>query len=252
MSIEDIKEIDPIEAQANCEELPTLVMFRRLDNPTIRKQVEDMIYKGGEYSILLDPEIDGNVESWLDHTIFREKRRTMVSLDPNQISYGNAIEGHAVVSPLCAINNSDEAPTVKQNAITEAHEKGHAIRPYHNRILDEYFSKALDHGEIINNWPGSNEPDYDPEMDDFWANYDVNVSLFMYITSPAEIAERMGQLKNYFGMDGDQAFTKEHLEYAREHYVEDTGMDNNMTLFFAGITPATLDKFLEVINSAGI
>ncbi len=53
-------------------------------------------------------------------------------------------------------------------------------------------------------------------------------------------------------MKGDEQFTKEHLDYARAHYVEDTGMDNHMSLFFRMITPEKEEKFLHVINSVGV
>ena len=62
----------------------------------------------------------------------------------------------------------------------------------------------------------------------------------------------MSQLKNYFGMNGSEQFTKEHLDYARTQYVADTGMDNRMTHFFQAITPETEATFLELINSSGI
>ncbi len=62
----------------------------------------------------------------------------------------------------------------------------------------------------------------------------------------------MSQLKCYFGMNGDEVFTPEHLVYAREHYVTDTGLDNLMTQFFQAITPETENGFLELINTSGI
>lgn len=50
-----------------------------------------------------------------------------------------------------------------------------------------------------------------------------------------EILARMAQLKNYFGFSGGEQFTKEHLGYARKHYLEDTQMDNTMKDFFEKI-----------------
>jgi hypothetical protein len=55
----------------------------------------------------------------------------------------------------------------------------------------------------------------------------------------------MAQVKNYFGMQGGEQFTRAHLEYARQHYVEDTGLDNNMTLFFE---MADDDMFVQSMN----
>ena len=50
-----------------------------------------------------------------------------------------------------------------------------------------------------------------------------------------EILARMAQLKNYFGFSGGEQFTKEHLLYAKKHYLEDTQMDNTMKDFFEKI-----------------
>jgi hypothetical protein len=66
-----------------------------------------------------------------------------------------------------------------------------------------------------------------------------------YLTNPDEIMARMAQLKNYFGMKGDESFTREHLDYAKAHYLEDVGLDNNMTIFFANIKP---DEFVALMN----
>lgn len=62
----------------------------------------------------------------------------------------------------------------------------------------------------------------------------------------------MNQLKNYFGFKGTEVFTNQHLDIAREYYLADTGMDNDMTEFFQAITPETEAKFLELINTSGI
>ena len=48
-----------------------------------------------------------------------------------------------------------------------------------------------------------------------------------------ELLSRFTQLKNYFGFtDGNRKITPELWEYAKEHYVKDTGTDNFMTEFF--------------------
>ena len=52
-------------------------------------------------------------------------------------------------------------------------------------------------------------------------------------------------------MRGDEVFTKEHLDYAREHYIKDRGFDN-MSELFQMITPEKEERFLEVINSVGV
>ncbi len=62
-----------------------------------------------------------------------------------------------------------------------------------------------------------------------------------------EVVARMSQLKNYFGFCGDEEFKLEHLNYARENYVKDTGLDNNMSDFFNAIMDDK--KFVELMNT---
>ncbi len=79
-----------------------------------------------------------------------------------------------------------------------------------------------------------------------------------YITgyNGTEVSARGTQLKNYFGLtDDSQEFTEDMLRYAAKHYIEDTGIDNNMSEFFASITD--YKKLAEWINkhslvSAGV
>ena len=63
-----------------------------------------------------------------------------------------------------------------------------------------------------------------------------------------ELVARMSQLKNYFGFKGNEPFTKEHLAYAREHYIQDTGLDNNMKSFFEAVPSEKEDEFILVMN----
>lgn len=63
-----------------------------------------------------------------------------------------------------------------------------------------------------------------------------------------ELAARGAQLKNYFGLIGNQKLTPEMLEYAKRFYVKDTGMNNNMQDFFDGITDYKL--FTDWLNEA--
>jgi hypothetical protein len=62
-----------------------------------------------------------------------------------------------------------------------------------------------------------------------------------------EVLARMSQLKNYFGFTGGEKFTVQHLIYAAQHYVKDTGMDNNISNLFDSIE--NIDTFLNVINT---
>ncbi len=70
-----------------------------------------------------------------------------------------------------------------------------------------------------------------------------------YMQKADELTARMAQIKNYFGMTDSEAFTKEHLEYAKKHYVEDINYDNNMTVFFRMIID---EPFIKNMNSMPI
>ena len=74
-----------------------------------------------------------------------------------------------------------------------------------------------------------------------------------YLNNLTEMHARIGQIKNYFGITDPHApVTEDMWNYARRHYVKDTGMDNQMQEFFRIVKdPKT---FLSIINKkvAGI
>lgn len=67
-----------------------------------------------------------------------------------------------------------------------------------------------------------------------------------YMKNPSELTARMAQVKNYFGMRGGEQFTPAHLEYARNHYIEDTKLDNNMDTF---LQIAKDKEFVDLMNA---
>lgn len=157
---------------------------------------------------------------------------------------------------------SGEKPTPKQMSIIEAHEKGHEIRHY-NELTDKFLQGFdISNVEFTEEFAEMRErerrqnPDMEEEYEDTVDGLSLEEQregyLHNYLFTGDEIVERMSQLKNYFGMDGSDTFTKEHLHYAKENYIEDTGMDNAMNLFFQGITEDTEDEFIELINSMGV
>jgi hypothetical protein len=154
---------------------------------------------------------------------------------------------------------TDKKPTPKQMSIAEAHEKGHRIRPYNS--LTEKFRTGFDianvrftqeYYDMLKKDAASRTDKLIDEPPELTLEEQRERYLNDYLFTGIEIAERMSQLKNYFGFKGDEIFTEEHLRYAKEHYIKDTGMDNGMRLFFEGITPATEETFLEIINNSGI
>ncbi len=153
---------------------------------------------------------------------------------------------------------NNEVPTTRQWAHIEAHEKGHRVRGEYYE-LDKIFQTGFDISKAT-----FTDEDYQMFLRDenrrslhtdeagpitFEQKRD---NYFEYLFSAQEIAERMSQLKNYFGFSGAEVFTKEHLKYAREHYLNDIGLENGMRHFFEAITPETEEKFLLIINNYGI
>jgi hypothetical protein len=133
--------------------------------------------------------------------------------------------------------------TKKQWSMLEAHEKGHAIRDYRGTWFDQYYRKGFDLQAFLATDKATNKHH----------NRDLALAYARgYLFTAHEIAERMAQLKNYFGMRDNEEFTQEHLEYARNNFVQDVGLDNNMTDFFSAITPETTPDFLRIINTSGI
>jgi hypothetical protein len=111
----------------------------------------------------------------------------------------------------------------RQKSIIESHEKGHVVRTFNVNSSD--ISKGFDFDKIP-----------------------ADAKRPSYLRNPDELVERMSQLKNYYNFRTDQSFSREHLRYAREHYLTDTGLDNNMTEFFGMITSEKEDEFLRIIN----
>jgi len=70
-----------------------------------------------------------------------------------------------------------------------------------------------------------------------------STSSYLMNANGTEMMARGTQLKNYFGLKSGERFTEDMLKYAAKHYIQDTGMDNNMVEFFNAIAP---DKWGEV------
>lgn len=192
------------------------------------------------------------VEAELNTTLGEIQQSTDVDFTSNQ--------PNAEIIPLnWIVPWTGEKATAKQMSIIEAHEKGHRIRDYDE--LTEEFKNAFDISNVdftprdheILRKDAENHTDQPIDADEEMTFEDARDRyLNHYLFMGSEIAERMSQLKNYFGFKGAEEFTKAHLDYAREHYIEDTGMDNGMSLFFQGITNETEDVFIDLINSLGI
>lgn len=266
-------DVDTLREHTRHGELDSILLIERLNNPVIRKQVNDLIEKversqEGEIRsrVILDENgkqkrLPNGKLAFVDR-VYVPKTREQIEADfdkyldeittKTRITFNGSVASHPKkMSPNWKNPVTGEAFTVEQLASAEAHEKGHLMRPYRSKYLDALFGECFDKSKA------------EFSFDDYIALYskeerskigfeDAKRDFYRYLFNASEIAERMGQLKNYFGMRGDEVFTKAHLEYARVNYVKDVGFDNRMSPFFAAITPEKEEGFLKLINSAGI
>lgn len=263
---------------ANFEGNATEVLFRRLHNINIRNQIIDILIQNEQSKIgtfIESLEVDEKGDLVFNDSgepIVKEKvhfvPKTRQELEESYDETLAKIEAFTEIAMSKDGNNqptSEEiyigsiAPwsgrpyTTKQMSIIEAHEKGHRIREYFGDFFDSYITTGFDFSNISY---GEDEASVfrkvlGPEDKDKPLE-EVKQMFIDYISMPIELVERMSQLKNYYGMSGNEVFTKEHLDYARAHYISDTDMDNGMTRFFQAITPHTEGNFLKLINSVGV
>lgn len=140
----------------------------------------------------------------------------------------NVIGGSGVVFEGASVDGIELS--ARQKNIIESHEKGHGLRDFVTSSESSDLKTSVDF-KILQ--------DKEKETGTRFVNY---------LSTPEEIAERMSQLKNYFGFKASDIMTKEHLKYAKDYYVEDTGLDNGMSLLLSAVTKETEDKFLDTLN----
>jgi hypothetical protein len=253
-----------IEKSANFEGNDTLLFFERLQNPKIREQMIELFlkyknYSGDGYEYKTDendqiikvlipdskPVTRNEIEEEIEENIRKASLSTGINLDKNPKKMGGDQKELFIFSKD---PETGEQFTQKQLSMIEAHEKGHSIRSFSIDSMPEIKS-GFDFSKI----------EFTPELQNIFKNEEkeesikeINERIFEYFTSPNEIIERMSQLKNYFGMKGEELFTKEHLDYIKKHYMKDTGFTLQIKPFLDSITKETEIRFLELINSLGI
>ncbi len=267
---------------ANFEGNWTEVLFDRINNPEIKKQLIEIIY-GAELAeqnyfknepFVFDHEMDtGNKvyrdskgKQLLDVEIESFKPRTKEEIEKEldekvkkamevtQIEFSDKGPNSERIPVYFKNPYTGEIPTNRQKSLFEAHEKGHEVRRFDENFFAEAFdkSKAVFTDEDIKAFGKMMELDKD-EGEVVEADPEKIKEIFSnYLFSGNEVAERMSQLKNYFGMRGAEKFTHENLAYVREHYSKDVGFENGVRQLLQAVTPETEDKFLELINNSGI
>lgn len=250
---------DSIESRANYEGNESLLLFERIEDDRIKSQIVELLVRG-KVAWAKENEMVFNMGNDID--ALRETIKADVEQSIEEVKFETriAFEGECDEMIMVIGYKSDPSKgpdTQKQMSITEAHEKGHRVRKYKGKFFDEYFAPALDMNAMtfseydlvrvrakVAGLPEESQREYSDE--------EIKNLVIDYLSDAREIAERMGQLKNYFGMKAGEEVTSEHVAYAREHYVSDTGENNWMTQFFQGITIENEGDFLKLINSSGI
>jgi len=258
-----------IEKTANYEGNDSLLLYERIQNREIKNKIINMFCEYQESKEAPERLFkDGKevpVTEWKKELKSREEIEKELDDRINKvfsytdIDYSLGINSHTDgENEVGLIFNNGINPdtgdkwTVKQLSICEAHEKGHCIRNFYNpgksfskKILSGFdFSKINIPEKLIESSKSKNKDTPDELIEN---------NIISYFSRPTEIIERMSQLKNYFGMKGTEKFTKEHLDYAKLHYSEDTGLgEYSMKTFFDAITPEKEKNFLDLMNSLGI
>lgn len=234
----------------------TLVMLERLQHPEIQKQLRS-VAETYRHAFAKAPE---QVITDINKRIGEERNITHIMLEePAAASRYNALTGKAKIG----IKSSGEFDAPEAREYIEAHEKGHAIRiPLLTQSLG--LSRRMSKG--FSAWSYYKEKGLQAVFGSpvsYWlfnlfgpvaalGYFAITMLQPSYARSSWEMYERMSQLKNYFGFKDNERFTKAHLDYARKHYIADTGVDNNMRAFLRSITPKTEREFLNIMNSFGV
>ncbi len=271
------------------DELDSIVLFERLSHPNIVDKIVKTTMIGyqakadsGEPVTYVDKDESGEY-------IFRDEPFVMPSEEEVRQEVLDAIEEVKQSTPILLDdthpsssgigifwkNEDGSTPTKRVNSAMEAHEKGHVVRKYPGgnpgeEAYQKLFETAFDANNIT-----YTEEDYQSSLknakenalenqqrmteaglnfvemsDEDFSRGRLREERIQYLSRPNELAERMAQLKNWLGFRGDEEFTQEDLDYAREYYITDTGIDNFMRQFFEAIKDDA--AFLHLINTLGI
>lgn len=268
------RQVDEIKKCANFEGNETLLFYERLQNPEIREQLINTYLKYYDTQdkplLMLEYDEKGNsidvTDKWQKTVKTREQinqeleqkiksafSQTGIDYSKDGMSCMNDIYGYGTIYLHASNPQTGEKYSQKQLSITEAHEKGHFFRDFLDagKLFKTEIREGFDFSEVEIDNKHLEKIKKESKFEEPTELIIRNV--IDYFEMPIEIMERMAQLKNYFGMKGSEKFTKQHLDYAKENYIKDTGMpDSQIKPFLDAITPETEEKFLHLINTLGI
>lgn len=180
-------------------------------------------------------------------TVFNRTDITFHKAEQPAISPGLGSPG--IVAPYAINPATNEKYDVQVLSMAEAHEKGHGVRRFHG---ESDFTNKLSKGFDFSNIPKEDLIEYKKFSASGGNHEQTNESMISYFNNTNELIERMSQLKNYFGMKGNELFTKQHLDYARQHYLDDYQFPAQMRIFLSAITTDTEPTFIELMNTLGV
>ena len=161
----------------------------------------------------------------------------------NSVGYGNATDVGGKSAGSLGHGKIGQPGTVYRDAI---HQDG---TPLLGRQKDIIAAHEAYHGMIDIKGSAINEVKSGFDWDTYNSLVDTtSMKQPNYLRNPDELTARMAQFKNYFGMQGGEPFTGDHLNYIRQHYLEDTGLDNGISTMLKMVTPATEKRFIELMN----
>ena len=231
----------------------SLVMLNRLENRKIQEQLRRTAEMYPNLFLKKPDEILAAMNAAI------ERERSVTHIMPNtdvMSSYYDRFTGKV------NIGTAGDFSRVQREYI-EAHEKDHSVRAH---LLNTTYGVSSTMSKGFSFWSYIRNKSQQFFRSSIWA---LNLTALVgpaaavgymvpqlvtpsYMHSSWEIYARMSQLKNYFGFDGGEEFTKAHLDYAREHFIKDTGIDNDMQEFFNSITPRSERSFLHIMNNFGV
>ncbi len=250
LSIRETLRTEKITAAANYPGDWTSLLQERMCHPETKKRfiaerqkaMVDM--KEGNPGVMDKPkEFQSHYQEQIDHYVERVESifaltyvgsAASYSKKPQHLGEGNINQPGTVFAD--ATHKEGVMLTARQKNIIEAHEKGHGLRDFRSPSDIAAVMAVIDEGVL------------DTVSVEYAKQYGERFPK-NYLKSPEEIIERMAQFKNYFGMTGTEIFTKHHLDYIREHYVNDTGLDNLVTPLLSCVTPRTEPVFLSILNT---
>ena len=177
-----------------------------------------------------------------------------INLDKERFTHFDSKEDIENFDRLINDNNKNHAHQDVENPKLGLGSYGNFYNTYKNADLSDVAKSHIKNHEYDHFAMRNSNKEYEDYKKAF--NTD-NMKQYFRNNNGVELRARIGQLFDYYQfkpnknnevMDqfGNKEFTIEHLKHAKQNYIKDVGMDNNMSEFFDNIKDEK--KFLEIAN----